>query len=293
MPVLAVVLPPEADEFQELKIITSVDAVGSLNQESELSWRLSSELLDENLVYGDNPDDPLGEPVPIIMPEPPLNPMGEQQSHVTYSEDTQANVGIISYRKTTEVDTEAQPLGLYNVQNERLITFTGIDVGTILSSEDMAMYNVGTCSPVLFTCLFCNCGCNCGPAFCSKVEAGSDLDMSQVAVHTAGSIRNVNKMGDITTWPNVIPTADEPALLNYLVQVTEMGQGKPSVGSVSTYLKISESDSRSDAFDACNDLMQQLNVEEFTSIRGSISLFEKQMNFESKLEPFCKPVNLE
>jgi len=311
-PVFAVVLPPQADELQDLKISISTDSVGSLTQETDLSWSLSSELLGENLVYVDNPNfelipnpdydenDPNSEPYIIdpnnppvissIIPEPPLNPNGEVQSHVTYSEDTQANMGIISYKKDSEVNTAAQVLGLYNIQNERMITFTGIDaitstggtLGTLLSSEDMTMYNVGTCTPVLVTCPFSNCCCGLSPAFCSKIEVGSDLDMNQVAAHTSGSLRNVNEMGDLSTWPNVVPSADGPALANYFVQVTEMEQRKPSIGSVSAYLKISESDSSVDAPDPQKTVMQQLKVDELTSIKGSITLFEKQMNFESK-----------
>jgi hypothetical protein len=280
IPVMAVVLPPSEPEFQDIKITTSVDVVGSMSYESELLWELSNEILGANLVIVGEP------PEPAIIPEPPLNPNGEVQSYVSYSEDTQANLGIISYRKDSEVNTKPLVGAQYNVQNERLITFTGIDAGTLLSSEDMMMDNVGTCIPVLLTCPFCNSDCCRNPAFCSKVETGSDLDMKLVAVHISGGIRNVNKAGDLNEWP-IVPTDDEPALAQYLVQVNEMGQGKPSVGSVSTYLKISEGDSRSDALDPQTDLMQQLKVEETRSIKGNIDLFEYQMNFESKLESCC------
>ena len=288
IPVVAVVLPPSEPEFQDLKITTSVDGVGSMSQESELVWDLSSEVLGANLVFEGGPP-----PEPVIIPEPPLSSSGEVQSHVYYSEDTQANMGDISYRKDSEVNTEPLAGAQYNVQNERLITFTGIDAGNLLSSEDMMMYNVGTCMPVLFTCPFYNGDCCRNPAFCSLIETGSDFAMSQVAAHISGGIRNVNKAGDLNAWPNVVPSADEPALAQYLVQVTEMGQGDPSVGSVSTYLKISEGDSRSDAPDPMFDLMQQLKVEETRSITGSINLFEYQMNFESQLENCCDSGNCE
>ncbi len=288
IPVSAVVLPPSDPEFPALTIDTVVDAIGSMSQESEVQWELSSEILGANLVYEGDP-----EPIPIVIPEPPLSPYGEVQSYVSYSEDTQANMGIISYRKDTELDTKPQAGAQYNLQNERLITFTGIDAGTLLSAEEMAMYNVGNCGPVLFTCPFCYGDCSClNPAFCSRVEAGSDLDMSQVAAHTSGGIRNVNKAGDWINAPNIIPTADEPALAQYLVQVTEMGQGKPSIGSVSTHVKISEGDSRSGIIDL-KELMQQLNIEEFRSIKGQINLFEYQMNYESRLESCCDPSNID
>ena len=282
LPVSAVVLPPSDPEFPALTIDTVVDAIGSMSQESEVQWELSSEVLGANL-YREPPEGW------IVEQEPPLSSNGEVQSYVSYSEDTQANIGIISYRKDTELDTKPQTGAQYNLQNERLITFTGIDAGSLLSSEDMMMYNVGGCGPVLFTCPFSYGECSpVNPAFCSRVMAGSDLDMSQVAAHISGGIRNVNKAGDFSNAPNIIPTADEPALAQYLVQITEMGQGKPSIGSVSTHVKISEGDGRSGILINPYGLMQQLNVEELRNIKGHINLFEYQMNFESKLESCCE-----
>ena len=281
IPVVAVVLPPEKDEIQNLEIVTSVDVIGSMSYEEDISCASSNEILGQNLVLVDNQ-------TWESRPEPPLNSDGEVQSHVTYSEDTQANMGAISYRKTSEVDTEALAGAQYNVWNERLITFSGIDAGTLLSSEDMAMYNVGTCIiPTLSICPFCAC-CDCpvNPAFCSRVETGSDLDMSKVTAYLAGGFRNVNEMGDSTVWPPV-PSIDGAALAKYTVQVTEMGQGEPSLGSVSTYLKVHESDSASPCpnpgVDPSRDMMQNLEISELRSIKGAINLFEYQMNFESKM----------
>jgi hypothetical protein len=287
MPVVAVVLPPEADEIQGLKIVTSIDGIGSLSYGEELGWSLSSEILGANGQLQIGPNGPYLE----IIPEPPLNSDGEVQSHITYSEDTQANMGIISYRKTSEVDTESLAGAQYNVWNERLITFTGIDAGTLLSSEDMAMFNVGSCTVTNSICPFCSGDCLYNPAFCSRIETGSNLDMSKVAAYLAGGFRNVNEMGNDQPWPPE-PSIDGAALAKYTVQVTEMSQGEPSIGSVSTHLKLSESDSDFDclnpsAIDPNKDRMQRIEVNDLKSIKGSINLFEYQMNFESKIENCC------
>ncbi len=110
--------------------------------------------------------------------------------------------------------------------------------------------------------------------------------MSKVAAYVAGGFRNVNEMGDSTVWPPV-PSVDGAALAKYTIQVTEMNPGEPSLGSVSTYLKIHEGDSASPCpnpgIDPNKDLMQNLEVNDLTSIKGTINLFEKQMNFVSKL----------
>jgi hypothetical protein len=286
MPVVAVVLPPEVDEIQNLQIVTSVDGVGSISYYEDLSCSLSSEILGAN-GYRELVMDPEPHWEWVFEPEPPLNEVREVQSHVTYSEDTQANLGIISYRKTSELDTEALAGAQYNVWNERLITFTGIDAGTLLSSEDMTMFNVGNCTfPVFCTCPFCTGGCMRNPAFCSRIETGSDLDMSKVAAYLAGGFRNVNEEGDSTVWPPV-PSVEGAALAKYTVQVTEMGEGEASAGSVSTYLKISESDGDFDCLDpqAIDPNLERvhLEVEEYQSFKGDINLFDYQLNFKSQI----------
>jgi hypothetical protein len=217
-----------------------------------------------------------------MVAEPPLNPDAEVQSRVTYSEDTKANIGIMSYRKTSTVDTHPQVGNQYNIENIRLITFTGIGAGTILSSEDMVLSAAGTCTRTPFTCPFSKGEIEPNPPFCSKVQAGSDLDMSRVSAITSAGIRNVNKAADLNTWPP-IPTADEGAKAQYQIQVTTMGGDAPSIGSVSAYLKISESDGRSE-FAGCPLIFQQIDIDEFRSISGKIDLFEYQVNYESKIE---------
>jgi hypothetical protein len=272
--VSAVVLPPQADEVQNLQIETTVMSTGVFHQTSAIDWEQSSELLGVNLVErGDII------PEPVFEPEPPLHPGGEVQSSVTYSEDTQANMGTISFDKSTEVDTRYKLVGLYNVQNERQITFTGIDAGSLLSSEDLTMYNVGTCTRTPSLCPFSAGEEVPNPPFCSLVEMGSDLSMTKVAAFTSSGIRNVNKQVPTGNWPP-LANADDPALARYMIQVTEMGQAIPSEGLVSAYFRISESEGRNE-FAGCPYLFQKLELKESTSIEGSISLFEKVMNYES------------
>lgn len=278
--VSAVVLPQQADEVQNLQIETTVMSSGTFQQTSSIEWQQSSELLGVNLVERGDVI-----PEPVFEPEPPLHPGGEVQSYVTYSEDTQANMGTISFDKSTEVDTRSKAVGLYNVENERQITFTGIDAGSLLSSEDITMYNVGNCTRTPSICPFSAGEEVANPPFCSKLEAGSDLSMSKVAVFTSTGVRNVNKpiasVDEAFNWPP-IPNADEPAMAYYRITVNEMGQGIPSKGLVATYLRIQETEGRSE-YAGCPVPFQELNIKESTSIEGSISLYEWLMNYESGL----------
>jgi hypothetical protein len=276
--VSAVVLPQQADEVQSLQIETTVMSSGTFQQTSSIEWQQSSELLGVNLVERGDVI-----PVAVFEPEPPLHPGGEVQSYVTYSEDTQANMGTISFDKSTDVDTRSKAVGLYNVENERQITFTGIDAGSLLSSEDMTMYNVGNCTRTPSICPFSGGEEVPNPSFCSLIETGSDLSMSKVAVFTSTGVRNVNmpisSIDGAFNWPP-IPNADYPAMAYYTIQVNELGSGIPSEGSVLAFLHVSEKDGRSE-LSGCPSPYQIVEVEDSTSIEGSISLFEKIMNYES------------
>jgi hypothetical protein len=273
----AVVLPPQPDEVQNLQIETSVLGTGGFHQTSAIEWALSSELLNVNMVER-------GEDWPelVLEPEPPLHPFGEVQSYVTYSEDTQANMGTISFDKITGLDTEVKTGAQYNVQNDRMITFTGIDAGSLLSSEDMTMYNLGNCTRAPSICPFSGGVEEATPSFCSRIEFGSDLDVSKVAVVTSAGVRNVNRplptAEDIIIWPPE-PNGDEPALAHYMIQVTEIGQGKPSVGLVATYLKIQTIDGRTECAGYPYPY-QELKVDESQSMKGDINLFEYLMDYK-------------
>jgi hypothetical protein len=279
--VQAAVLPQQPDEIQGLQIETSLVSAGGFHQTTSIDWALSSELLGVNYVEA-------GEDWPefVSIPEPPLNPLGEVQSHVTYSEDSQANVGNLSFDKTTSLDTASVAVGQYNVQNDRLITFDGSGAGSLLSSEDMTMYNVGTCFILPCSCPFCSAfgisGFMNTTPFCSKIEVGSDLDVSKVAAVTSSGIKNVNKQtptDDSTLgfiWPPV-PNAGDPAMAHYMIQVNELGQGQPSEGSVATNLKIKTIESKCPG----NTIPSlELNVDESRSVMGDISLFDYMMDYK-------------
>lgn len=272
------VLPFTEPETQGISVSTNVIAAGSITQDSELQWRLSSELLDSNLVFK-------GEdvPEPVIEPEPPLNADGEVQAHIAYSEKTQANLGIIAYRKTSTVETEAAAGAGYNVMNDRLINFEGFDAGRIYSSENLMMHNVGnsirTSSATI--CPFAEGTLNCIPMFCNRIEAGSILDMSTVSVSTSAATRNVNIPGSMANWPP-IPSADQPARLMYGIRVTGTGQGVPAVGSVSTSLDILKNEGG--AFCPNRPVInQQIRFEESRNVLGDITLFDYLVTYESGL----------
>ncbi len=274
MPVSGDVLPPEPAETQGIGVSTNLIATGIMSQRVELQWGISSEILGANLVYRNFP------PEPIIEPEPPLNPGGEVQSHVAYSENTQAVMGSIDYRKESSIDTSVQLGPNPNVENVRQVTFVADDVGRLYSTEDMSMFNVGNAirSDGGAICPFLPGIHECIPMFCNRFEAGSAIDMSVVSASTSAGIRNINPAGDPGYWTPV-PVIDDPARADYRIRVAEL-ETTPSIGLVSAYTQIHSTEGGSTCPGA-PIAAQQITFEEERTAIGDVSLFQYLVSYES------------
>jgi hypothetical protein len=277
LPAYGDVLPPEPAETQGIGVSTNLVASGMLSQRVELQWGISSEVLGANLVYRGEE-----EPVPVIEPEPPLNPGGEVQSHVVYSENTQAVMGRIDYRKESSLDTSVQLGPNPNVENVRQITFVADDVGRLYSTEDMSMFNVGnsirTDDGAAAICPFLPGIYECIPMFCNRFEAGSVIDMSVVSASTSAGIRNINPAGDPGYWTPV-PVIDDPARADYRIRVAEL-ETSPSIGLVSAYSRIHSIEGGT----TCPGqpiAAQQITFEEERTAIGDVSLFQYLVSYES------------
>lgn len=241
---------PPVNEVQGLSIQTTVIAVGNFDQESDVAISTSS---------GTSLSD-----------MPPLGPASAVYTSV-YTEDTHsAGIGYISYDKDLDVSTAGKINGQYNIESTRQITYLGIDAGSIYSSEYLMTSGSGTSQPAAdrMICPFGSEG-TIG-AFCNTVETGSTFTMSVANVATEASNRFITKSGDA------------PVETNYHILVTDYVSGLSSKGSVEAYIKgtIKEG-SNTDP----NSLGEDSSFEDRTSIIGDISLFDKQMHYDSAWSP--------
>jgi hypothetical protein len=104
----------------------------------------------------------------------------------------------------------------------------------------------------------------CGPGFCNTVEAGSSITMSVVNTVTTTNSRFVR--GSVTT----------PVTVNHNIRVDALG-ATPSQGKVSAFMKGSTQEARG----TTSNLFEQVEFSESTSMDGQITLFDKQMHWES------------
>jgi hypothetical protein len=241
---------PPVQEVQGLSIQTTVIAVGNFDQESEVVITSSS---------GSSLSD-----------VPPLGPSSTYYQSV-YTEDTHsAGIGYISFDKDLNVDTSAKTNGQYNIESVRQISYLGIDAGSIYSSEYLMTSGSGTSQDAAGR-MICPFGSESTiGAFCNKVESGSTFTMSVANVATQANTRFITK------------SADSPVELNYNILVTDYASGLPSKGSVEAYIKGTIKEGSNSNPDT---LGEDSSFEDRTSIIGDISLFDKQMHYDSSFSP--------
>jgi hypothetical protein len=303
--VAADILPPPSFESQGINIITSAYVVGSFSNTADLNWALSSEVLGANLNLTDilwDPDTGLpvidpdtGEFIEIweLEPEPPLKydaASWEVQMRTVYSEDTIAPNGVIEYSKTSGIETKALPASMYNIENERLITYEAFNGDQIYSKEFLMIDTVGTpgvncthSTACVFPCSGCGCE-GCYPAFCNHVETGSTIDMSIVSASSSARLRNVNELGgegqgEDERWP-LIPSVDNPARLHYNVRVDEVSANQSSVGKVSAYLELGVMEGSKEC-PGMGLAIEEIQVKDSKSVDGIVSLFDHVIDYES------------
>jgi hypothetical protein len=241
---------PPVNEVQGLSIQTTVIAVGHFDQESEVAISSSS---------GTSLSD-----------VPPLGPASTVYQSV-YTEDTHSSgIGYISYDKDFDVSTDAKLTGQYNIESTRQITYLGIDAGSLYSSEYLMTGGSGTSQPAgnRMICPFGSDGTIA--AFCNTVETGSTFVMSVANVATEANNRFITKSGD------------SPVETNYHILVTEYTSGLPSKGSVEAFIRGKIKEGSIEDPDA---LGGESSFEDRSSIMGDISLFDKQMHYDSAWSP--------
>lgn len=335
--VFADVRPPNTPETQQIATFTSLQNVGLVTELDSLVWRQSNEVLDANENYfvntpefvgeGGNfnydgdpegdldpslfvPADPPGSgmwnvPYPDLpvffegyfpSPEPPLN-MNEVQMVNSVRENTLADQGITSYTKQSSLDTDWQTSNIFNVEQQKLVSFIGSDTGSIVSEEsaliDAAGNTMTTVGQSLGRCPFANerFG-NCVPPFCNIVEMGSSLNMKEVQFSTDLESRTIAPLaigsgspsGDAPTVQVNLPVIDGPPTeLNYGIRITGVTMASPAVGNAEAYIKTHIMDG-SETCPNLPGLGADITYNERTTARGQMNLFSKDMNYYSGLQ---------
>ena len=218
-----------------------------------------------------------------------------------------SGVGQIGYTKSLEADTTAMLTGQSNIQAIKQIQYIGENGGSVSSDDFISVYGTANPSPYAsfglgintdapesatngkFICIFAgNDGSVILPAFCNYAESTSSIDLSVANVRTSSDARFV------------VSSADTPVILDHEIRVTD-SVGKASAGMDVLIMESNPSADRLDfAFsiypepeseerydiegwvsESSTDAMEDIELSEFTSIDGSIRLFDKVMRYDS------------
>jgi hypothetical protein len=237
------------------------------------------------------PQYPLFADVPIYSSEPPLN-TGEVQMTIAYDETTNAVNGIVTYNKNSAIHTGAQTLNSYNVKNSKIVTFSALDGGKMVSEENMLLDNVGKSTNIRDSdtgeilpstvCPFAPAAIgNCAPAFCNIAQTGSKVDVYVASLVTNAQSRSVGQDSGADMWPP-LPIVDGPPVeMDYSIRLTGVGTGNAAEGSAMAYFKAHKIEGSRECPSGFRGFGQDITYDETSSASGSITQFQKIINYQS------------
>jgi len=242
----------QTPETQGFSTGTTIQALGTVTETDELAWVISSDTI------------------------PPRLPLFQTIYYTTsYSEDTIADQGLVSYVKSASIDTAEQAVGLDNVATSKVVEFVGLDTGRMTSSENEVLD--GAASPYnaenAYICPFTAPEFSYIPAFCNIEEMGSDVDL------TLGSLAT-------TTGEHFLGYSADPGVsMDYSVKLTGFGD-IPAMGSADAYINVHVQEARNGLFFVEGTgpaKAEDVTYQEMTTASGDITLFQKVMGYDSKV----------
>jgi len=250
---------PQVPETQGFTTGTTIQALGTVTETDGLTWILTTDEIPPNL------------------------PLGADIYYTTsYSENTIADQGLVSYTKSSALDTAQKVTGQYNLNAAKVVEFIGLDTGRMITSEDAVIdgaMEILLNADEQFICPFAAPVGSYVPAFCNIVEMGSSADLTLASLTTSMDERHVVESGD----PGVT--------MDYSAKITGFGD-VPAMGSVAAFINVHTQEGRQasverEGFEKASDLIYQ----ETSTAAGDITLFQKVMGYDSKVTGVL-PANL-
>ncbi|MBP1929334.1 hypothetical protein J2741_001881 [Methanolinea mesophila] len=203
---------PASNETNQLTVVTSAAAIGSVTAHTTIVYTQGNGNLTDN---------------------PPLE-SGEGQSTIAYTEDTLAVNGAVTYDKYTNLDTGNQGPNGDNLETERIIEYSaegdGQTGGRMLSSEEILVDTAATGTIDSAGC----CPWGSGqdqvlPANNDIVVAGSTMDVTEASVASTSGARTTSS------------SVDTPVELTYSVNIQGINQtpgdmNEAAQGSATAYV---------------------------------------------------------
>ncbi len=238
----------QTPETQGISTATTVQAVGTVTETDSMVWQLTSQAtLAKN-----------------------MGTLSTVQYVSSYTENTIADQGLVSYAKTMAVDTANKVGNQYNVKANKIVEFVGLDTGRMISDESLLLDGAGqnqTTSDIML-CPFAAAAYTTFPAFCNIIEVGSSADVTIASLTTSADERHV------------MATADPAVAVDYNIKMTGFGD-IPAMGSAMAYINAHIQEGRGTGAKA-----EDLVYSETSTAAGEISLFQKAISYQSGMRRY-------
>jgi hypothetical protein len=235
-------------ETQGIVTSTAVQAVGTVTETDSVVWQMG---------YPD-------------MAVPPLADQGVNYI-MSYTENTIADQGLVSYTKGQSLDTANQVAGTYNFGTQKVVEFVGLDTGRMISDENMVLDGAGNgqTTTTKYICPFASDVTDTVPPFCNIIQVGSSADVTLASLTTSADERHVMASGD----PGVA--------VDYNIKMTGFGD-IPAMGSATAYIDAHIQEARTGDGGKSEDVAYS----ESSTASGDISLFQKAIAYQSGMRRY-------
>jgi hypothetical protein len=266
---------PQVPETQGFATLTAISAIGTVTETDSIVNIMA------NYAGG------ILAPIPYPLDHIPL--LVEYTG--TYTEDTIADQGLVSYTKSMTTDTAGMATtNLFNVQTDKVVEFIGSDTGRMTSDENAVIDGAATWfyDEMILICPFSQGVANINPAFCNIVEEGSSVDLTLGSLTTGTEQRYIMLREELEDGLD-LPVSDPGVESNYNIRLTGFGD-VPAMGSAKasidvhvqearTYLTLGDPPIEPNLDPKAEDLLYS----ETSTASGDITLFQKVMGYNSKI----------
>ena len=210
----------------------------------------------------------------------------------TYSEYTIADQGLVTYTKGMTTDTAGMATtNLYNIQTDKVVEFVGSDAGRMTSDENTVIDGAGTAfeDEDIMICPFASPGSTISPAFCNIVQEGSSVDLTLGSLATTTAQRYIMRSAGFYQGTDYEQPVSDPGVeSDYTIKLTGFGD-IPAMGSAEAYIDVHVQEARlhdqtqEENAAARNPKSEDLLYSETSTASGDITLFQKVMDYSSKI----------
>ncbi len=273
---------PQVPETQGFTTATTISAFGTATETDSIVSQILSNVF----------RNPTGLPI-----DPPLYYRDTAVYTSSYTENTIADQGLVTYAKTINADTAGMAAeNQFNVKAEKIVEFIGSDTGRMISDESNLVDGVGTVftTEKIMLCPFAGGSIKYNPPFCNIVEEGSSVDLTIGSLLTATEERHIMQsvnFCDISGYD--LPVSTPGVEVNYNIKLTGFGD-IPATGTANAYMNVHVQEGGAGPLGLLNNghstlfKAEDLVYSESSTATGDITLFDKVMNYNSKINGFTE-----